>query len=295
MTVMTNVAFIRPEMADMIDPASLLPSPPVKKPEWPEQLGSPPSIEMRHPNELQIDDSYQRPIDTPASQTLIKRIARGWDWRKCQPLVVSRRDAGLFVIDGQHRLEAALMRNAHFDRDDIRFIPCCISTYASVAEEAAMFVEMNRVRKKISLLDDHHAAVAAGDEDAIAINRIVTGAGLKVSRRTGSQSWVPGEVAFTASIGKIARKHGEKVCADAMRLIAEAFPGEVLNAGASVFRALTKLAVAGEALDHSRLFRALQRFDQKGWASFVLDIKGGGEDRALALRQALLMAYEEAA
>ena len=287
---MTNVAFIRPDLADVIDHEVIMSTPtPKAATTWSKPLGMPPSIEMRHPNELQVDDSYQRSIDTPGSQALIKRIASGWDWRMCQPLVVSRRAEGLFVIDGQHRLGGAQLRG------DIPFLPCCISTYDTIAEEAAMFVAMNRTRKQISRLDDHHAAVASGDPEAERIERIVTDAGFKVARRTGSQSWVPGEVAFTASVQRVLRKHGERVCADALRLMSEAFPDEVLNAGASVFTALTKIAVNREAADEERLLRSLLRFDQKGWASFVAGIKGGGEDRALALKSALLMAYEEAA
>jgi hypothetical protein len=251
-------------------------------------LGIPPSVELRPTADLLIDDSYQRSIDTEPSQKLIRRIAIDWDWRMCLPLVVSRRDDGFYVIDGQHRLAAAQLRR------DIPFLPCCVSTYAGIAEEASMFVAMNRTRRPINRLDDFHAATAGGDEDALTVRRIIIDAGFKVARKTGSQSWVPGEVAFTTSIEKVLRKHGEKVCANALTLMAEAFPDEVLNAGASVFLALTKLAVAGATPDRDRLFRALLTYDQKGWASFLLGIKGGVEDRALALRSALSMAYDDA-
>jgi hypothetical protein len=206
----------------------------------------------------------------------------------CLPLVVSRRETGLYVIDGQHRLAAAQLR------PDIPFLPCCLTTYGSIAEEAAMFVAMNRTRRAINRLDDFHAAAAGGDQDALTVRQLIIDAGFKVARKTGSQSWVPGEVAFTTSIEKVMRKHGQKVCADALALMAEAFPNEVLNAGASVFLALTKLAVAGSTPDRDRLFRALLMYDQKGWASFLLGIKGGVEDRGLALRAALIMAYEDA-
>ena len=76
----------------------------------------------------------------------------------------------------------------------------------------------------------------------------------------------------------------------------EAFPDEVLNAGASMFTALTKLAITPpEGFDPDRLFRTLLRRNQREWASFLNDVKGGGDERALQLRQVLLMAYEEEA
>lgn len=258
---------------------------------WPAAKGNPPSIENRHPSELNLDDSYQRSTDNGASQALIKKIATGWDWRMCLPLVVSKRDDGsLWVLDGQHRLAAALLRG------DIPFLPCCVGVYGSVADEAAMFVAMNRARKPMNRLDDFHAAIASNDGEAIEIAKLITDAGFTVSRRTGSQSWIAGEVAFTSAIAKILRKHGATVCANALQTMQEAWPDEVLNAGASMFTALTKLAVnPPDGFDHDRLFRALLKRDQREWASFLNEIKGGGEERALALRRVLLMAYDEEA
>ncbi|OYW85181.1 MAG: hypothetical protein B7Z20_09560, partial [Sphingobium sp. 32-64-5] len=192
-----------------------------------------------------------------------------------------------WVIDGQHRLAAAQLRG------DIPFLPCCVGVYGSVADEAAMFVAMNRQRKAMNRLDDFHAAIASGDAEAIEIAKLITDAGFTVSRRTGSQSWVAGEVAFTSSIAKVLRKHGPKPCAYALTAMAEAFPDEVLSAGASMFMALTKIVISPPAdLDPDRLFQALLRQNQQYWADFVAGVKGG-EDRAIKMRDALLMAYED--
>lgn len=256
---------------------------------WPAAKGNPPSVENRNPSELHLDDSYQRSTENGASQALIRKIANGWDWRMCLPLVVSKRDDGsLWVIDGQHRLAAALLRG------DIPFLPCVVGIYGSVADEAAMFVAMNRARKPMNRLDDFHAAIASGDSEAIEIARLITDAGFTVSRKTGSQSWVPGEVAFTSAIAKVLRKHGAKICADALRTMQEAWPDEVLNAGASMFTALTKLAISPpDGFDPDRMFRVLLRRNQREWASFLNETKSGGDERAAQLRQVLLMAYEE--
>jgi hypothetical protein len=270
-------------------------SPPAKSEstprKWPKAIGNPPSVENRSPDELHLDDSYQRSTDNGASRALIKKIAHGWDWRMCLPLVVSKRDDGsLWVIDGQHRLAAARLRG------DIPFMPCVVGIYGSVADEAAMFVAMNRARKPMNRLDDFHAAIASGDDEAIEIAKLITDAGFTVSRKTGSQSWVPGEVAFTSAIAKVLRKHGATPCAAALATMAEAFPGEVLNAGASMFTALTKLSLnPPDGYDPDRMFRALLTRNQREWASFLNEHKGGSDDRAAQLRQVLLMAYEEVA
>lgn len=256
---------------------------------WPRPLGMPPSIEMRPPDELKVDDSYQRSIDTGPSRALIQKIARGWDWRLCVPLMVSRRDDGLYVIDGQHRLSAAKLRG------DIQYLPCCISTYGSPADEAAMFVAANRSRRAVNHLDDFHAAIVGQDEAALRIQRIVEAAGLKVSRKTGKSSWIPGEVTFTAAIRNVADRHGEQHAIDMLKAVAEAFPGEVLSNGSSVFTALSAIVITppeGDRLERDRLFRAMLKYDMKGWGSFLVGCKGG-DDRRRAMREAILMAYAE--
>lgn len=250
--------------------------------------GMPPSIEMRHPGELRIDDSYQRSIDTGPSRSLIGRIAHEWDWRMCMPLVVSRRDDGFYVIDGQHRLAAAKMRA------DIPFLPCCVATYGSVAEEAAMFVKMNRARRAMNRLDDFHAAQAGGDDGALAVTALIEAAGFFVSRRTGSASWAPGEVAFTSAIAKARRRHGEAIVAEALALIADAFPGQRLVVGSSIFTSIIAvLTDRPPGFERGLLLKALRTFDMDGWASFIKQSRGGS-DRHKQLKEMLLAAYADA-
>jgi hypothetical protein len=256
---------------------------------YPPVLGTPPSIEWIAVSDLMVDGEYQRSIEGDSSRRLIASIAAHWDWRLCMPLAVSRRDDGRYVIDGQHRLAAAKMRA------DIPHLPCCIASYDGPADEAAMFVAANRARRAINRLDDFHAALVAGDEDALEINRVVQAAGLQVSRQTGSQAWLPGEVAFTSSIATVMGRHGEELVLDALSAIAEAFKGQVLSNGASVFLGLTRIMVSPpEGLDRDRLLRCLKAFDMKGWGSFVHGAKGG-DVRAQAMRAAILEAYDDPA
>lgn len=252
---------------------------------YPPVRGTPPSIEWVLVSDLLVDSGYQRSIESDTSRRLIASIAAHWDWRLCMPLAVSRRDDGRYVIDGQHRLAAARMR------PDIPHLPCCIATYDGAADEAAMFVAANRARRAINRLDDFHAALVAGDEDALEINRVVRAAGLRVSRQTGSQAWVPGEVAFTSSIATVMGRHGEELVIEALAAIAESFKGQVLTNGASVFLGLTRILVSPpDELDRQRLLLSLGAFDMKGWGGFVQGVKGG-DMRAQVMRGAILDAY----
>lgn len=251
-------------------------------------IGAMPTIEWVHVEKLRIDASYQRTTDNGPSKALIKRIGKSWDWRLCVPLMVSRRPEGLFVIDGQHRLEGAQLRA------DIPQLPCCISTFDTPADEAAMFVAANRARRPMNRLDDFHAALAAGDADASAIKRQVEAVGFTIARNTSSAAWKPGEVAFTSAVASALRKHGEDVVRTVLTGMATAFPNQVLTTGGAIFSAVTRLLTSGREIDRDRLWRALRRYDVKGWASFV-EGQDGGTDRAAAMREALLMAYEETA
>lgn len=250
--------------------------------------GSMPSIEWVQIDRLLVDDSYQRSIETGPSRALIMRIAASWDWRLCVPLMVSRREDGLYVIDGQHRRAAAGIRT------DIPQLPCCISTYGGPADEAAMFVAANRARRAMNRLDDFHAAQAGGDEAAIAVAALIRRVGFSVSRRTGSASWAAGEVAFTSAIAKVCRRHGEHTAEGALQMMADAFPGQRLVAGSSVFTAICAVLTNPPAdFDRPRLMRALTTFTMDGWASFLSESRGG-TDRHKHLREMLLEAYADA-
>lgn len=253
-----------------------------------EPLGDPPTIEWIKVDRLSIDAVYQRSTDNDASRRLITSIAAHFDWRLCAPLVVSRRpDGTLSVIDGQHRTLAAKMRG------DIPHMPCCVFNYSGPEEEARMFISANRARKPMNRLDDFHAALAAADEDALEINRLVNEAGLTVTRNTASAAWKPGEIAFTASIASTLRKHGDQIVSAALTNIAEAFPDQKVIHSGSIFMGLVKVLTSPpEGFDPDLLFQALLRYSAEEWGSFVTGLKGG-DTRATAIRDALLMAYEE--
>lgn len=264
------------------------PPPPSRTRAFADPLGDPPSIEWVKVDKLTVDTAYQRSTDNQASQRLINSIAAKFDWRLCAPLVVSRRpDGTLTVIDGQHRTLAAAKRG------DIPHLPCCVFRYEGPEEEARMFIAANRARKPMNRLDDFHAALAAGDSDAVLIKQLVSDAGLSVARNTASTAWRPGEIAFTASIATVVRKHGSAVAATALTEIARAFGNQRVVHSGSIFLGMVKLLTSPPAgFDAGRLSQALRHYTAEEWGSFVAGLKGG-DTRATAIRDALLMAYEE--
>lgn len=251
-------------------------------------IGKMPSIEWVHTTELTVDQSYQRSIDNAGSRRLIASIAANFDWRLCAPLVVSRRpDESKVIIDGQHRWAAAVRRG------DLPQLPCCLFAYDSPEDEARMFIVANRARKPMNRLDDFHAALAAADEDAMEIQRLVTEAGLRMARNTASTAWRAGEVAFTSSIALALRRHGPAIVSAALTSIAEAYAGCPLTYGASIFSALIKVfANPPEGFDPDDLVPTLRRFDMVLLGEIVKGLSGG-DSRAAAVHAAILASLSQ--
>lgn len=100
---------------------------------------------------MRIDKRYQRAISAIISQ-LIKK----WGNEKCLFLLVSYRDGVFYIIDGQHRWEAAKAIG-------IDHLPCIIFTGLTWQEEARIFAEQNKNITKLTPFDTFKANVACGD------------------------------------------------------------------------------------------------------------------------------------
>lgn len=248
-------------------------------------VGAPPIIEWVAPEHLSVDPTYQRSIDNEASRRLIASIAASFDWRLFSSLIVSARpDGNRVIIDGQHRWAAAMRRG------DLAHLPCCSFSYRTPEDEARMFITANRARKAMNRLDDFYAALAAADEDALEIHRLVTEAGLVVSRSMSVVARKPGEITFTSSIATALRRHGDQIVSAALTSMAEAFAGTVVAQGSSVFNALVLLfAAPPEGFDPDALVPALRQVDMAGFRNVIRDVQGS-EERADALRIAIVSA-----
>ncbi len=121
---------------------------------------------------LRVETDYQRESTTAK----VQGIARAWSWPSCGALVVGRRpDGTLVVMDGAHRLSAAMRRA------DVQQLPCMIFDVRSVAAEAASFVSVNTARKPMAAIDVHRAAVVAGVEKSVAIQRLCDEIGIEIA------------------------------------------------------------------------------------------------------------------
>jgi len=120
---------------------------------------------------LNVDSAYQRQANTRRAT----EIASKWSWIACGAIRVGQRqDGSLWVIDGQHRLLAALRRS------DIDELPCVVFAIDGVSDEASGFVKGNTLRASVSAFDKHKANLLANDEAALAIEAVVASVGMKL-------------------------------------------------------------------------------------------------------------------
>jgi len=233
-----------------------------------------PTLQFILLGELAVDATYQRSIAGGDSQSLIRKIAQHWNWDLCQPLVVSRRDNGdMYVIDGQHRLEAARLRG------DIAQLPCVVVAYSSTADEAASFVHLNQQRRPLSKLDIFKAAVASEDGEACAIMEALAYAGLSIAAHSNFTAWKPGQISNISGIETSWRRHGQETTTTALRALRLGFEGQVLRYAGTIFPGIAGVC-ADEArrgafgpLRFERFVAMLSKREQVQWRSDIMRAK----------------------
>lgn len=122
---------------------------------------------------LLVDSAYQRELN----QYKVKDLRGNWSFIACGALIVVRRDDGSFyVIDGQHRLAAALARA------EITHLPCLVFEAETTRDEARSFLAANKNRKPLTSIETFKADIEAGNPLAIEAQRLLTEAGYVASK-----------------------------------------------------------------------------------------------------------------
>ncbi|MCM1322995.1 MAG: ParB N-terminal domain-containing protein [Acetobacter sp.] len=110
------------------------------------------TIQMVSTDELQVDSRYQRPVN----EALVGKIASHFNEALFAPLLVAERatpDGHIkFVVDGQHRLEAARLLG-------FKEVPCFVYSGMSVADEANLFVSQQVASARLTPRDSYKANV----------------------------------------------------------------------------------------------------------------------------------------
>lgn len=136
--------------------------------------GSVGSLTMVRIADLRVDMTYQRNITTGSVRN-IRTICREFDWAKFLPVVVIRSGDTFSLVDGQHRATAAATLG-------ITEVPAYVLS-CTPAEAAAAFASINGNVTPVEAIDIWFAELAAGAPDAVAIQRCLDAASVKLTRR----------------------------------------------------------------------------------------------------------------
>jgi hypothetical protein len=129
-------------------------------------------------------------------------------------------------------------------RGDIAHLPCVVTAYTNVGDEAAAFVALNQNRKPLQPLDLFKAALAADDDVATQVALTLKQAGLSLAPHTNWQFWKPRMLANVNALQAVYRKYGGSVLLVALSAIAKGFPDVQLRFAGTIFAGLVPLVWA---------------------------------------------------
>ncbi len=178
-----------------------------------------PIFEYVDPRSLYVDATYQRDVSERGLRQ-IRKMIEAWDWRRFSPpTVVYGEDADgktvLIVIDGQHRSIAAA------SNPNVSTIPVMVVEAKETAEQAKAFVGTNVDRLAVTNLALHRAALAAGDEEALAIQRVVDKADVRLMA-SANVKYETGDCTAIVAVASLVKKHGESKAFDILCVLANA-------------------------------------------------------------------------
>ncbi len=173
------------------------------------------------PDDLHINEKYQRAVSTKRGMAVIKNIAEKFDWALFLPIAVTRREeGGYWVIDGQHRVLAA--RRIPLDE-----VPAVVLDIKGTRAQACAFVGINAQRVNMHALAIHHAMVSAGDELAVRLHKCCEIAGVSIPRYPKQVTIMkPHETLSVANLKSAMKIHGDDALIWALRILRAAYPNE---------------------------------------------------------------------
>ncbi|HEX3747618.1 MAG TPA: DUF6551 family protein [Bryobacteraceae bacterium] len=222
------------------------------------QLGPKPELKWLALEKLYVDSRYQRNTKSRASEKNLDYLKSSFSWSHCGALIVCYVPAEkkFAVIDGQHRLQAAMARK------DIEALPCLVVSGLDFEKQAKSFVAINTKRVQLNSLAAFHAAVASGDKTAATLKDILDECDIEIPLspvmrgETGPrQMQSPGTLA--ALVGKYT---GKQICWT-LKIIPEAYGEQKGRMRALLIKALVTFAKYTPDIDQKRMVKVLSAID----------------------------------
>ena len=213
-----------------------------------------PHFDRLAPSDLLVDEAYQRGL-SKKSEKLIRAIIEGWDWLRFKPPVVALTDEGFEVVDGQHTAIAAACH------PDIVSIPIVVVDGTDLPRRARAFVSHAVDRLQATPAQVWHAAVAGGDEDAVAVRDVLAAAGVTMLRRNpDGNRYGPRETRALGAVRGLVERRGAERAREVLEALAQADLAPISNDQIRAAEALLCDDAYADNFDASRVtaaFRAL--------------------------------------
>lgn len=199
-------------------------------------------------SDLTIDYTYQRqPI-----MKKVNKIAKSFDPDILGVIICSmREDGSIAVIDGSHRVHALRMKNMNDST-----LNALVYFSLTIQEEAKIFAMLNQEHTKPNTAEIFKAGIVSGDEETIAINKILNSLGLIIGVGPGDN-----KLRAISTVKRVYRNAGDKVLYDTLHTIKSAY-----GDSSSTMRDVLISAVAiiynryGSKVEVSRMITTLQKF-----------------------------------
>lgn len=126
---------------------------------------------------------------------------------------VSHRDGWYYIIDGQHRVKAAII----FLGDTSQQVQCHVYDGLTNEQEAQLFLELNNTKKQ-GPMSRYKVALTAGKPDECDVERICRSLDLRIGVDKSCE-----EIACISALLAVYRKHGPASFSFAMRVIRDSY------------------------------------------------------------------------
>ena len=212
-------------------------------------MDPPPKIAWLSLDQLVVDEEYQRALSR-RGEAMIRRLVENWDWNCFKPLSVAPASDGLYeVVDGQHTALAAATHGS------VDMLPCLVLTAATQADRARAFVGINRDRISLTPYALYCAKLAAGDEEAEAVDAALCSSGATLHETFRSDiEYGPGAVTCLRTLLLIVRHGGKARLTRLLRMCIAAGIGPVPS---SLLKGLADMITMPEAPTDAELVEIL--------------------------------------
>lgn len=228
-----------------------------------ETLGPKPELRWVKLTELYIPTEYQRSTQSEASRRSIGRLTANFNWSECGALIVcplkGAKPPQYAVIDGQHRVKAAL------GRSDIGEMPCMVLAEKITKEQAKNFIAINMNRVSLNPLAAFHARVVAADGDAVAVAALLEQCTIAMCiAPVGAKELLPRTTQAIGTLMALKRDYTEKQIKWVLNILPEAYPKQNGVLSANMLKVMAAFIKAYPVCDKDAVLEALRdtRIDQ---------------------------------